>query len=87
MMSLQLTVLSLLKGLGGSILHVKDIQSYFSLLLERRSKYCSELDTSSQKLSKAEIKILSLLLEVNIFPSPIFLTRSDKHTVQFCMFN
>lgn len=59
-------ILSLLKGLGSAILHVKDVRSFLSLLLEKRSQHCLELNKSSQKLSRIEIRILCLLLEVNI---------------------
>lgn len=57
-------ILSLFKGMGRAILNVKDVESYLSLLLERRTQYYFELDKSSQKLSKIEIDILCLLLEV-----------------------
>jgi U3 small nucleolar RNA-associated protein 10 len=57
-------ILSLLKGMGRAILHVKDVESFLSLLLERRTQYYFELDKSCQKLSKIEIEILCLLLEV-----------------------
>ncbi|KAJ0099511.1 hypothetical protein Patl1_20742 [Pistacia atlantica] len=59
----KLMILSLLKGLGSAIMHVKDVRSFLSLLLERRSQYFFELNKSSQRLSKIEIKILCLLLE------------------------
>ncbi|XP_044468232.1 uncharacterized protein At3g06530-like [Mangifera indica] len=59
----KLMILSLLKGLGSAIMYVKDARSCLSVLLERRSQYCFELNRSSQKLSQIEIKILCLLLE------------------------
>jgi U3 small nucleolar RNA-associated protein 10 len=61
---LQLMILSLLKGMGRAILYVKDVESFLSLLMERRTQYYFELDKSCQKLSKIEIEILCLLLEV-----------------------
>lgn len=69
----QLMILSLLKGLGSAIMYVKDARSCLSVLLERRSQYCFELNRSSQKLSQIEIKILCLLLEVNIYRFPILI--------------
>lgn len=62
---LQLMIISLLKGLGNAIMRVKDVESLLSRLLKRHSQYYSEVDKSSQKLSKTEVKILCLLLEVN----------------------
>ncbi|KAH9647916.1 hypothetical protein KPL70_025376 [Citrus sinensis] len=59
----KLMILSLLKGLGSAILHVKDVRSFLSLLLERRSQHYIELHSSSPKLSGNEIRILCLLLE------------------------
>lgn len=58
-------ILSLLKGVGIAIMHVKDVESLLSSLLERRRQYYFELDKSCQKLSKIEIEILNLLLEVS----------------------
>lgn len=58
-------ILSLLKGVGSAIMHVKDVESLLSSLLERRRQYYFELDKSCQKLSKIEIEILNLLLEVS----------------------
>ena len=66
-MSLQLMILSLLKGIGSAIMHYKAVKSFLCSLLERRSKYYFELDKSYQKLSNTEIEILCLLLEVSLW--------------------
>ncbi|KAH7557345.1 hypothetical protein JRO89_XS11G0129200 [Xanthoceras sorbifolium] len=70
----KLMILTLLKGLGNAILQLKDVRSFLSLLLERRSQYYFELSQSSSKLSKTEIRILCLLLE-----SCVMLSASDRH--------
>lgn len=62
---MQLMILSLLKGMGSAVMHIKDVKSFLSLLLERRSQYYFEPDKSCQKLLKNEIEILCLLLEVS----------------------
>ncbi|KAF5456237.1 hypothetical protein F2P56_025738 [Juglans regia] len=59
----KLMILSLLKGMGSAVMHIKDVKSFLSLLLERRSQYYFEPDKSCQKLLKNEIEILCLLLE------------------------
>ncbi|XVE56436.1 hypothetical protein DITRI_Ditri04bG0009000 [Diplodiscus trichospermus] len=65
----KLKVLSLLKGLGNAILHVKEVESFLSLLLRKRNQCYFDLEKSYQKLSESEIKILCLLLEMSIMPS------------------
>ncbi|XVF49416.1 hypothetical protein PTKIN_Ptkin04bG0010100 [Pterospermum kingtungense] len=65
----KLKVLSLLKGLGSAILHVKEVESLLSLLLKKRSQCYFDLEKSYQKLSATEIRILCLLLEMCIMPS------------------
>ncbi|KAL5745887.1 hypothetical protein ACOSP7_027033 [Xanthoceras sorbifolium] len=70
----KLMILTLLKGLGNAILQLKDVRSFLSLLLERRSQYYFEPSQSSSKLSKTEIRILCLLLE-----SCVMLSASDRH--------
>ncbi|PPD93596.1 hypothetical protein GOBAR_DD09483 [Gossypium barbadense] len=67
----KLKVLSLLKGLGNAILHVKEIEALLSLLLRKRSQCYFDLENSSLKLSEAEIMILCLLLEMCIMPSSL----------------
>ncbi|KAK8344000.1 hypothetical protein V6Z12_A07G051700 [Gossypium hirsutum] len=67
----KLKVLSLLKGLGNAILHVKEIEALLSLLLRKRSQCYFELENSSLKLSETEIMILCLLLEMCIMPSSL----------------
>lgn len=62
---MQLMILSLLKGIGSTIMVYKDVYSVLSLLLERRSRCYFDLDKSCQKLSKSEIEMLCLLLEVS----------------------
>ncbi|XWS47705.1 hypothetical protein CRYUN_Cryun13aG0007100 [Craigia yunnanensis] len=65
----KLKVLSLLKGLGNAILHVKEVESSLSLLLRKCSQCYFDLEKSYQKLSEIEIRILCLLLEICIMPS------------------
>ncbi|XWS60132.1 hypothetical protein CRYUN_Cryun07bG0008200 [Craigia yunnanensis] len=65
----KLKVLSLLKGLGNAILHVKEVESLLSLLLRKRSQCYFDLEKSYQKMSEIEIRILCLLLEMCIMPS------------------
>ncbi|CAN6705484.1 unnamed protein product [Malus baccata var. baccata] len=66
----KLSILSLLKGMGNAILHDREMKSFLSLLLERRSQDC----VSSHGLSNTEVQILCHLLESCAMPSP-----SDKH--------
>lgn len=80
-------ILSLLKGLGSAILHVKDVRSFLSLLLERRSQHYIELHSSSPKLSGNEIRILCLLLEVNSISSPSDLQLSMLNESYFPVFD
>ncbi|XP_021285623.1 uncharacterized protein At3g06530 isoform X2 [Herrania umbratica] len=65
----KLKVLSLLKGLGNTILHVKEVESLLSLLLRKHSQYHLDLEKSSPKLSEIEIRILCLLLEICVMLS------------------
>ncbi|KAL4595949.1 hypothetical protein ACB092_12G129000 [Castanea dentata] len=65
----KLMILSLLKGIGSTIMVYKDVYSVLSLLLERRSRCYFDLDKSCQKLSKSEIEMLCLLLEICAVPS------------------
>ncbi|KAF3456042.1 hypothetical protein FNV43_RR00685 [Rhamnella rubrinervis] len=52
------------KWMGNVVLCVKDIESLLDQLLRRRCQYYCERGTSSQNLSKIEVEILCLLLEV-----------------------
>ncbi|KAJ4840356.1 hypothetical protein Tsubulata_007625 [Turnera subulata] len=65
----KLMIISLLRGLGNTLVHVKGVRALLSQLLERRSQYHFELDRSSMKLSRTEVKILCLLLEICVAPS------------------
>ncbi|XVF08520.1 hypothetical protein REPUB_Repub07fG0010000 [Reevesia pubescens] len=65
----KLKVLSLLKGLGNAILHVKEVESLLSLLLRKRNQCYFNLEKSSPKLSEVEIRILCLFLEMCVMPS------------------
>ncbi|GLT39857.1 hypothetical protein SLA2020_140240 [Shorea laevis] len=65
----QFKVLSLLKGLGNEIFHIKDVESLLSGLLTKRNQHYFKLDKSSEKLSQIEIKTLCLLLESCVVPS------------------
>ncbi|KAG6781264.1 hypothetical protein POTOM_014155 [Populus tomentosa] len=64
----KMMIISLLKGMGSTLLHVKEAESLLSQLLKRRHQYYFEVEQSSQKLSKTEVKILCLLLEVCAMP-------------------
>ncbi|KAJ6933914.1 hypothetical protein NC651_009094 [Populus alba x Populus x berolinensis] len=64
----KMMIISLLKGMGSTLLHVKEAESLLSQLLKRRRQYYFEVERSSQKLSKTEVKILCLLLEVCAMP-------------------
>ncbi|KAL6953442.1 hypothetical protein U1Q18_049731, partial [Sarracenia purpurea var. burkii] len=59
----KLVILSLLKGIGSGIMHVKDVESLLFELLERRHQYHVGNEKSCHRLSKTEIGILCLLLE------------------------
>ncbi|KAM5557014.1 uncharacterized protein ABKV19_024415 [Rosa sericea] len=63
----RLAILSLLRGTGIAIIHHKEVKSYLSHLLERRSR----------SLSKIEVQILCLLLECCAVPSS-----SDGHVFE-----
>ncbi|XP_047327149.1 uncharacterized protein At3g06530 [Impatiens glandulifera] len=58
-----LNILSLVKGVDGQLLHVKDVKILASTLLKRRREYHIQHADSCQKLSKTEVYILCLLLE------------------------
>ncbi|XP_050225155.1 uncharacterized protein At3g06530 isoform X2 [Mercurialis annua] len=60
----KLMIVSLLKGLGHAIICVKDVETLLDQLLKRRRQCNFEADKSIQKLSKSEVKILCLLLEL-----------------------
>ncbi|KAI3994953.1 hypothetical protein MKX01_038236 [Papaver californicum] len=58
----KLVILSLFKGMSGSIMHISGIKSLLSELLERRTQYFSP-SKSFQALSTIEIDTLCILLE------------------------
>ncbi|KAI4384708.1 hypothetical protein MLD38_002826 [Melastoma candidum] len=60
----KLSVLSLLKGVGGSLANIKEVGLLLSELMKRRRAYYFELHKSCQQLSIIEVHILSLLLEI-----------------------
>nr|XP_011470044.1 PREDICTED: uncharacterized protein At3g06530 isoform X2 [Fragaria vesca subsp. vesca] len=62
----KLAILSLVRGTGNAIIHHKEVKSYLSHLLGRRSR---DMNISSQCLSKIELQILCLLLECCAVPS------------------
>ncbi|WCJ36431.1 ARM repeat superfamily protein [Euphorbia peplus] len=64
----KLMIISLLKGLGNKMLRLKDVEMYLAQLLERRKPIHFKGDKLIQKLSKTEIKILCLLLEICSIP-------------------
>ncbi|XP_065871790.1 uncharacterized protein At3g06530 [Euphorbia lathyris] len=68
----KLMIISLLKGLGNAMLRLKDVEMYLAQLLERRKQLHFKGDKSIQKLSKTEIKILCLLLEICSMPPSSF---------------
>ncbi|XP_020540628.2 uncharacterized protein At3g06530 isoform X2 [Jatropha curcas] len=60
----KLRVISLLKGLGTTIMCVEEVETFLSQLLRRRRQFYLEADKSFQKLSRTEVKLLCLLLEI-----------------------
>ncbi|KAF8044357.1 hypothetical protein BT93_A2372 [Corymbia citriodora subsp. variegata] len=58
----KLVILSLLRGIGEALMQVKDVDLLLSKLLEVRGRYYFERDNSCQRLSKADVEILCLLL-------------------------
>ncbi|XP_030533160.1 uncharacterized protein At3g06530 isoform X1 [Rhodamnia argentea] len=58
----KLVILSLLRGIGEALMQVKDVELLLSKLLESRDRYYFERDNSYQRLSKADVEILCLLL-------------------------
>uniref|UniRef100_A0A0V0J264 Putative ovule protein n=1 Tax=Solanum chacoense TaxID=4108 RepID=A0A0V0J264_SOLCH len=65
----KLKILSLLKGVGHTVLRVNGIESLMLDLLDRRQKYHIGFDKSCHKLSHVEVTILCILLELCIKPS------------------
>ncbi|XP_047318705.1 uncharacterized protein LOC124922026 [Impatiens glandulifera] len=59
-----LNILSLVKGVNGQLLHVKDVKILASMLLKKRREYHIQHAESCQKLSKTEVYILCLLLRL-----------------------
>ncbi|KAL3521384.1 hypothetical protein ACH5RR_019533 [Cinchona calisaya] len=66
----KLKILSLLKGLGIKVTEVTGVKSLMYDLLERRHQYHILHNKSSQKLSKTDVEILCLLLEICTMPTP-----------------
>uniref|UniRef100_A0A2P2MAY2 Uncharacterized protein At3g06530 n=1 Tax=Rhizophora mucronata TaxID=61149 RepID=A0A2P2MAY2_RHIMU len=64
----KLMIISSIKGLGNSMIRFKDMESLLSHLLKRHSQ-CHFEEELCRKLSKTEIKILCLLLEICTIPS------------------
>lgn len=68
----KLKVLSLLKGLGSKVTEITGVKSLLHDLLERRYQYHVLHNKLSQKLSKTDVDILCLLLEICTMPtSPV----------------
>ncbi|KAK6794238.1 hypothetical protein RDI58_007691 [Solanum bulbocastanum] len=65
----KLKILSLLKGVGHTVLHVNGIESLMLDLLDRRQKCHIGFDKSYHKLSQVEVTILCILLELCMKPS------------------
>lgn len=65
----KLKILSLLKGVGHTVLRVNGIESLMLDLLDRRQKCHIGFDKSCHKLSQVEVTILCILLELCIKPS------------------
>lgn len=73
----KLVILTLLKGLGRGVMHVEDVGSLLSELLERRRRHHFGKDKSFNRLSKVDVDILCLLLEncaapTSSFDGPLF---------------
>lgn len=65
----KLKILSLLKGVGHTVLRVNGIEALMLNLLDRRQKCHIGFDKSCHKLSQVEVTILCVLLELCIKPS------------------
>ncbi|KAL5569803.1 hypothetical protein UlMin_026378 [Ulmus minor] len=78
----KLMILSLLKGVGSTFIHVEELESLLSELLGKRSHYYTELGICSQKLSNTEIEILCLLLESCAMPSSFDGQISEDHLLK-----
>nr|XP_010318176.1 uncharacterized protein At3g06530 isoform X2 [Solanum lycopersicum] len=65
----KLKILSLLKGVGHTVIRVNGIESLMLDLLDRRQKCHIGFDKSCHKLSQVEVTILCILLEFCIKPS------------------
>ncbi|XP_015069856.1 uncharacterized protein At3g06530 [Solanum pennellii] len=65
----KLKILSLLKGVGHTVIRVNGIESLMLDLLDRRQKCHIGFDKSCHKLSQVEVTILCILLELCIKPS------------------
>ena len=60
----QLMLLTLLKGVGSEVMHIKDVELLLDELLNRRHQFHLGNDQFCTKLSKTEINTMCLLLEV-----------------------
>ncbi|XP_048636041.1 uncharacterized protein At3g06530-like isoform X1 [Brassica napus] len=67
----KLRVISLLKGLGISLLHGENVK-LLSQLLDKRSQYYIKLDRTSPPMSDTEVDLLCLLLECSMMRSALF---------------
>ncbi|KAL0708491.1 hypothetical protein Bca4012_074917 [Brassica carinata] len=67
----KLRVISLLKGLGISLMRDENVK-LLSHLLDKRSQYFIKLDKTSPRMSDTEVALLCLLLECSMMRSALF---------------
>ncbi|CAH9069155.1 unnamed protein product [Cuscuta epithymum] len=77
----KLRILSLLKGLGNRLMQFAGVESLLCELLKRRRGYHLGYDKSYPKLSKAEVDILCLLLDICTTPSTSITGKELKDTI------
>ncbi|GMH10729.1 hypothetical protein Nepgr_012570 [Nepenthes gracilis] len=65
----QLKILSLVKEVGDAILRIKDMSSLLSELLQRRRAFSYGSERPCPKLSKIDVDILCLLIEICCMPT------------------
>lgn len=78
----KLVILSLLKGIGEALMQVKDVDLLLSKLLEVHGRYYFERDDSCQRLPKADVEILCLLLSCTMSSSTAGLLNFEDHLMK-----
>ncbi|RAL52010.1 hypothetical protein DM860_016508 [Cuscuta australis] len=81
----KLRILSLLKGLGSVLMHIAGVKSHLCELLKRRCEYHLGYDKSYPKLSKEEVSILCLLLDICTGPSTSIAGKDLKDPIMMAL--